>query len=414
VHLESGGDGLTVLSPPRARHIGLRLSLVYAATFFTFGMQLPFLPIWLGARGIDDRHIAIVLATPLFLRVLSTPLVARWADQRGDFVGALAASLIVMTSLFGALIFVSGFAPILVTVTLFSCAQGVAMPLADALTFAVLRAQTQWPVHSGAARSVGARRLEYGGIRKWGSAAFIGGNIAAGLILSLTGVAAIPYGLAGSALLSVGAALYAAPLGAMAHAPAPGEAGRSGGRGLGLLMLVIGAATLIQASHALLNTFGSLHWAREGHSEAFVGAAWALGVASETAFFALAGRWVAGPDRAVGLLALGGLTALLRWLVMAGDPGAALLALAQAGHGFSFAATHMGAMLLIFELAPHAMRARAQGWLNAVIGGVSAIVVALAGPLYVGLGESAYLVMAGLAAAGVALAVVVELRRRSA
>jgi len=405
---------LKVPSPPRPRHIGLRLSLVYAATFFTYGMQLPFLPIWLGARGIDDRHIAIVLTAPQFLRVLSTPLVAGWADRRGDFVGALAASLIVMTSLFGASIFVSGFAPILVAVALFSCAQAAAMPLADALTFAVLRTQTPSPARSSAGGAAGTRRLEYGGIRKWGSAAFIGGNLAAGLILSLTGVAAIPYGLAGSALLSVGAALYAAPLGALAHAAAPGEAERAGGRALGLLLLVIAAATLIQASHSLLNTFGSLHWAREGHSDAFVGAAWALGVASETAFFALAGRWVAGPERAVGLLALGGLAAMLRWLVMAADPGAAMLALAQAGHGFSFAATHMGAMLLIFELAPHAMRARAQGWLNAAIGGVSAVVVALAGPLYVGLGEAAYLVMAGLAAAGVALAVAVELRRRSA
>ena len=71
-------------------------------------------------------------------------------------------------------------------------------------------------------------------------------------------------------------------------------------------------------------------------------------------------------------------------------------------------------MLLIFESAPHAMRARAQGWLTAAIGGVSATVVALAGPLYVDLGERAYLVMAGFAGAGVALAILVELRRRSA
>ncbi|MGO8797668.1 MAG: MFS transporter [Roseiarcus sp.] len=405
---------MTNLALPGDRRIGLRLSLVYAATFFTFGMQLPFLPIWLGARGIDDRHIAVVLAAPQFLRVLATPLVAGWADRRGDFVGALSASLIVMTSLLVALTFVSGFAAIIVTVALFSCAQSAAMPLADALTFAVLRAQARRPALSSVTGGVGAVRLEYGAIRKWGSAAFIGGNLAAGLMLSLTGVAAIPYGLAASALLSVGAALYAAPLGALAHAPQPGEAERSNGGGLGLLILVIGAATLIQASHSLLNTFGSLHWAREGHSNAFVGAAWALGVTSETACFALVGRWVAGPDRAVGLLALGGLTALLRWLVMASDPGAPLLALAQAGHGFSFAATHFGSMLLIFESAPHAMRARAQGWLTAAIGGVSATVVALAGPLYVDLGERAYLVMAGFAGAGVALAILVELRRRSA
>jgi PPP family 3-phenylpropionic acid transporter len=97
---------------------------------------------------------------------------------------------------------------------------------------------------------------------------------------------------------------------------------------------------------------------------------------------------------------------------MASDPGAVLLALAQAAHGFSFAATHAGSMFLIFELAPHSMRARAQGWLTAAIAGVSALVVTASGPLYAGLGEFAYFIMAALAAVGVALALYVGLRRR--
>jgi PPP family 3-phenylpropionic acid transporter len=121
---------------------------------------------------------------------------------------------------------------------------------------------------------------------------------------------------------------------------------------------------------------------------------------------------VAGADRAAGLLALGGATAILRWTAMASDPAAPLLALAQACHGFTFAATHTGSMLLIFELAPHAMRARAQGWLTAAIAGVSALVVVASAPLYASLGEQAYLAMAALAAAGTGLAVFVGWRRR--
>jgi PPP family 3-phenylpropionic acid transporter len=392
---------------PTSRDVAGRLSLVYVASFLMYGVQIPFLPVWLGARGLHDREIAFVLAAPLFLRVLSTPVLARWADKSADFVGVLTASLIFMTTLSLALIFVSGFAPIFVAVSLLSCAQGVAMPLTDALTFAVLRTYNQL---QGLA---GAPRIEYGMVRKWGSAAFIVANVVAGVFLSLTSVAAIPYGLAGFGLLSVAAALYAAPLGALAHAPAPFEAARPNARNPLLLIVVIGAAACIQSSHALINTFGSLHWAREGHSAVFVGAAWALGVVCETTFFALAGRWVAGADRAASLLALGGATALARWLVMMSDPGAALLALAQAGHGFSFAATHIGAMYLILELAPHAMRARAQGWLNAGIAGVSAVVVMASGPLYAAYGELAYLSMAGLAAAGIALAVFVGVRRQA-
>jgi MFS transporter, PPP family, 3-phenylpropionic acid transporter len=404
---------LTPPSRPSGRDIEFKLSLLYAATFLTFGVQIPFLPVWLGSRGLDDRHIALALAAPQFLRVVSTPLLARWADKSGDFLGFLTASLIFMTALASTLIFLDGFASIFIAVTMFSCAQGVAMPLNDALTFAVLRAQNQWAASAEPVKRQ-ARTIDYGRVRKWGSAAFIVGNIVAGLFVGLTSVSAIPLGLASFSLLSVAVAFYAAPLGALARAPTPGDLSPSKGRGLGALILVIAAAALIQSSHALVNTFGSLHWAREGHSSVFVGAAWAIGVVAETTFFASAGRWVAGADRAVALLALGGITAVLRWFVMTGDPGAVALILAQAGHGLSFAATHMGSMYLIFELAPHAMRARAQGWLNAAIAGVSAVVVTLSGPLYAELGETSYLAMAGLAAVGVALAGFVGARRRLA
>src|ERR1700731_2449156 len=84
---------------------GFRLSLLYAAIFLTMGVQIPFLPVWLGARGLDDRQIAFILSAPQFLRVISTPLFAQWADRRGDFVGMLVASLVVMTALGGLLNF---------------------------------------------------------------------------------------------------------------------------------------------------------------------------------------------------------------------------------------------------------------------------------------------------------------------
>src|ERR1700733_7511903 len=78
VHSQGGGDGLTPHSRPSGRDIEFKLSLLYAATFLTFGVQIPFLPVWLGSRGLDDRHIALALAAPQFLRVVSTPLLARW------------------------------------------------------------------------------------------------------------------------------------------------------------------------------------------------------------------------------------------------------------------------------------------------------------------------------------------------
>ena len=294
------------------RDVIWRLSLLYAATFLMFGVQIPFLPVWLGSRGLNDRDIALVLAAPQFLRVVSTPLVAHWADKSADFLGVLTASLIFNTVLAFTLIFVSGFAPIFVAVTLFSCGPGVVMPLTDTLTFAVLRT-------FNASRGAGAGRIEYGRVRTWGSAAFVVGNIVAGLFLSIASAAAIPFELAAFGAISIAAAFHAGPMRPLAHA-APHEEEQSPARAPWLLIVVFAAAALIQASHALVNTFGSLHWAREGHSGLYVGAAWAVGVVCETLFFAFGGRWVAGGDRAASFLVLGGATAIVRWFVMAGDP----------------------------------------------------------------------------------------------
>ena len=167
---------------------------------------------------------------------------------------------------------------------------------------------------------------------------------------------------------------------------------------------MIGAAALIQASHALMLTFASVHWAASGRSDAFIGAAWAIGVASETLVFALFGRWIAGADRAAAMMVVGGLAASVRWTAMAFDPGDLALALAQAGHGLSFAATHAGTMLLIAELAPAARRAEAQGWMTAAVSGLTAALIVAGGPLIVRFGERSYFVMASFALAGTLLA----------
>jgi hypothetical protein len=57
------------------------------------------------------------------------------------------------------------------------------------------------------------------------------------------------------------------------------------------------------------------------------------------------------------------------------------------------------------------MRARAQGWLTAAISGLSALLIALCGPLYARFGEAAYLAMAGLSILGLALATLAAARR---
>jgi len=396
---------LSAVAVLTGRAIAARLSLLYAAIFLIFGVQAPFLAVWLNSRGLSIDQIGLVLAAPRVLQFLMLPLLTRWADRHGQIVRMLLASAVAMALLFSALMIAPGAGALLALVGLLFCAQAGAMPLIDVLTFAIYRPYEAPP--AGAADAP----FDYGGLRKWGSAAFIAGNLLGGLFLSLTSLAAINIALAWTAVLAAMAALYAAPLDALARPAPPAASAVAAGRRPALLGIVIVAAALIQASHVLVLNFGAIHWTRTGHSDAFIGAAWAIGVGAETLFFALIGRWRGASDRAAGLMILGGAVAVARWLAMAFDPGPLGLALAQAGHGFSFAATHVGTMLLISQLPPAHMRARAQGWMVAANSGLSAVLIALCGPLYGRFEEYAYLVMAGIALAGLLLSLLIGARR---
>ena len=43
--------------------------------------MLPFLPVWLAAKGLDPQTIGIVLAVPMILRLLAIPMATRVADR---------------------------------------------------------------------------------------------------------------------------------------------------------------------------------------------------------------------------------------------------------------------------------------------------------------------------------------------
>jgi PPP family 3-phenylpropionic acid transporter len=59
------------------------LGLLYAALFLVVGCYLPYLPVWLHWRSLDADQIAVLLATPLFTRILFTPVISFAADRLG-------------------------------------------------------------------------------------------------------------------------------------------------------------------------------------------------------------------------------------------------------------------------------------------------------------------------------------------
>jgi PPP family 3-phenylpropionic acid transporter len=377
--------------PERNFGFALRLAGLYAAIFVMTGIQLPFFPVWLKAKGLDAQTIGAVLAIPMFVRVFAIAGVARAADRydrlRAAIIAASCASFI-GTILVG---LADGAAAIIAAYTLASLAFAPVLPLTE--TYAL--------------RGLGARGQAYGPVRLWGSAAFIAGNFAAGFAADALPARHLVWLIAAATLLGVVASLTLAPLpSSAAPAAAPARPGRSLLRDAAFLA-VLAAASLIQASHAVYYGFSVLQWRDAGLDGTAVAALWALGVAAEIVLFAVSGRLPPALTPIV-LIMIGAVGAVVRWTVMAFDPPVVLLPLLQLLHALSFGATYLGALNLVARIAPPGQGASAQGYLAIATGVAMAAAMGLSGMLYAAFGGGAYAAMALAAIAGGICALVAD------
>ncbi len=376
-----------------------RLSFLYAVLFFELGVNLPFFPLWLRAQSLGDDSIGIVLAAPLLTRIIANPVVGALADRRGRMNAALiacSASVVVGTAL---LALAGGFLSILLIVIAIALAQGPLIALTDAVTLRSLK-------------GLRTPELRYGRIRLWGSAGFALANLSAGWMLDWLPISSI------IAMLLLSAMATALAAAAVALVPVPerpatpvapvGQLQRPH-----LLVLTIVGASLVQASHAAVYGFSTLHWQSIGISGGTMGSLWAAGIVSEITFFSLLGYVVRGSAGAAALLAASGAVATMRWAGMALDPEIGFLVLLQFTHGLTFGATHLSSIFLLARFAPEGMLAQAQAWLAAGWAGLMAALTTLAGYLYGSWGEHVYGLMAAASATGFLLLIPVAISFRS-
>jgi PPP family 3-phenylpropionic acid transporter len=385
--------------PPHGESHGrtvFTLSILAGTLFLPIGLHLPYFPAWLAARGFSDSEIAAALALPMVLRVIATPIVAAIADRRGIAV-TLAACAAAAFAGYCALGFVNRFTPVFIGAVLVATALGLMPSLADALTLAGIRR----------AEMAGFGRIAYGRIRVWTSISVLSTMLLSGWIVGhFPGERIVS--LAGLTLLPALAALLAAAKMKNLHYHGLPKGGLTGDPArLRLALVFIGAAALIQASHAEIYSFATLHWKATGLPPKFIGAAWAIGVASESLLFLLTTE-----KNAASFLVLGAAGAVVRWLAMSADPGPLWLIVLQAMHGLSFSATYFGSVLLLGGIARETHSARMQGWLAATSALSLALGTFACGRLTSLYGERTYLAMAGLAMAGLMLALVAAALKR--
>lgn len=347
------------------------MTLFMMLAHVALGAIMPYLPVWLATtKGLTGAQIGVILASSSFGRILVGPLVAAWAEGRGDrriplivFSSALALGYLSFP-------FLGAFWPIALacfaTGVMFQCL----MPFAEAGVMRVTSNSRRWP---------------YGRARAAASAAFVLANLGAGATIQAFNVEAVYawFVIASLATMACGFWLHPEPI----AQPAATPLGTRLLDGFALFksrtfFLAVVAAGFIQAAHAFYYGFSSQLWLKQGFSGSQVGMLWAFGVIVEIAFFALLASRL-NHFRPETLILWGGIASIIRWAAFAQTPDLGVTFMVQALHALTFAATHMGFMRLIDAEIPLAQRATGQQLGSALImSPIMGLASIVAGTLY--------------------------------
>jgi MFS transporter, PPP family, 3-phenylpropionic acid transporter len=370
---------IPIASLAASRRFASRLALFYGAVFGLLGAYLPFFPVWLKAVGIEASWIGIITAVPAVTRFTVLPLVTALAERR-QLRNAIIATAFA-TALGLALVGTQHQALLVFLTFAATCCVWTPMaPLTDAY----------------ALRGVAHYGLNYGPLRLWGSAAFVVGALACGLLVDVIAPEHLIWVIAATAGLSALASLGLQPLAGIKRADVTLRGAGGLVRDPGFLA-IIAASALIQGSHAAYYTFASIVWKQSGLGGLTIAGLWSLGVLAEIVLFAVSPRFTLPPAT---LVVIGALSAVARWVITAQDPPIPVLALVQLAHGLTFGLTQVGTMNLMVHHVPGHVMARGQGYLAACSGIVAGCASILSGAVYARYGQGVYYVMAAMAGSG--------------
>lgn len=374
------------------------MAAVYTALFVPLGVHVPYLPVWLAGHGFGPADIAVVLSAPMFLRLITTPIILAAADRASErakvFMLLVAAALLCSLGYF----LPPAYATVLIVSLLLAMPWTVQAPLADSIALS------------------GVRRLScsYTNMRIWGSFAYLIGNLAGGFVIGFAGFTSVP-AMMSLGLLTLLAVSFVLPrVGPPRRAtPTPGQIVESSWRFPRRFLFAMIGAGLIAGSHAFINSFMSIYWQRIGFGDAIIGLLWSWSVAAEVAIFLFFTR-LFGHRGAMSILAMAAAAATLRWLAF---PLVDMLGLGVSGyflvqtiHAFSTGLMLIGVQKVIAEEVSESRTGAAQGLAFLFTGLATAIVTFASGPLFVSWGVSGTWPMAVIS--GFALLLIIAASRQ--
>ena len=324
-----------------ARTYAIRAAAFSASMFFCNGAYMPFFPIWLASKELGPSQISIILALPLLVRILLSPLLVGLADELPNLRVASALYAFLTAALFVVPLFYPNFWTILIFTGVALMFWSAVAPFTEAIILYGVR----------------AHGIEYARVRLWGSAGFMVGSLAAAAAVERFSGDSVLAVIVAAYVLSGLIALWAPKV------PAPPAAAEKFGLRRAFadptLSRVLVAGNLTLGAHGVFYSFGAIYWQQQGFSGALIGALWAYSVAVEVTLFGVVKKVLPNWGARRFILA-GGIAGLVRWSLFpfAVEPVSAFAL--QTLHAATFGMTHLGIMMAIGAVSTPGHTARLQ------------------------------------------------------
>ncbi|WP_321392344.1 3-phenylpropionate MFS transporter [Emcibacter sp.] len=342
------------------RSASIRLGSVYGVLFLYVGVMLPFWGLWLQYKGLTPVEIGMVMTVPYLMKPIIPLISTQLADRFGRVKVIFLINLVLTLLFFTPYLYVDDFGSILLVTVVLNLFFQSLMPLLETMSVAQ-------------ARKCG---MHYGRVRSTGSVTFIISAILIGLLIK----GSDPEWVVASAVACLAGTLLAA-------LRLPSDEPESVAdeeedtdiyrrkplkrllkdRRFILFMIVV---ALIQMSHGIYYTLGSIHWKNNGISADMIGMLWGTGVMAEVLVFIFASGLIAR-NRPTYVFTVIAALGVLRWLVTGASLSLPLLFLVQIIHGLTYGAAHLAAIYYIANRVPRSASSTAQGLYSAFPMGIA-------------------------------------------
>jgi PPP family 3-phenylpropionic acid transporter len=320
-----------------------RLAGFYFWYFAAIGALIPYLGLYLQARGQSAEQIGIVVGLLAVTRIFAPYVWGALADRSGHRMRVIRWTLAGATLCWAAVALPGGFGWILGCVIAYGALVNGTMAQFEVVTFSHLDRATH----------------RYARLRVWGSIGFVVVVLGLGPILEHLGILSLPAWIAAMFVVALAIAQRVPePIGGPRHLAGDGGLIATVRQRPVIALLI--ACLLAQVSYGPYYGFFSIYLEAHGYRKDAIGLLWSLGVIAEVAMFWFVATVLPQlPLRRLFLLSLA--ATVLRWLLqIAAIDHPRALAAVQLIHAVSFGVYHLAAINLVQQLFPPSLQGRGQ------------------------------------------------------